>query len=351
MTKVVGVLLAGGRSIRFGREKAVAPFGGGLLMEGPLQALAGVCDEVAVAAKADSGAAAIAETAGYAVLSDPEGAPNGPLAGVLAGLGWAKAQGASHLATAPCDAARLTADQLAQLIALAKTRSGAVVAASRGGLEPLMAVWPVDAAYALVGSVLKAGDHPAVRTLLAELDLAVVEGFDSANVNEAPELAALDSPAIETPPAHARLFRFEDDFVRTLRCIPMCVRFKLDRTSIKLSLRQWSRFTLADRLDLRLMPCETSADVETYREALIGLIRARAKEEPKALAEAPPPGWLSPTTPEAVQRLAAEQRVAPPSDSGWASLSELERYAIVKLTRDRHENANFVPAMEEFGLA
>jgi hypothetical protein len=33
----------------------------------------------------------------------------------------------------------------------------------------------------------------------------------------------------------------------------------------------------------------------------------------------------------------------------WRGLSELQRYALIKLTRDKHENANFVPALIEFG--
>jgi hypothetical protein len=35
---------------------------------------------------------------------------------------------------------------------------------------------------------------------------------------------------------HARLFAFEHDFFVSLRYIPMAVRFKLDRSGIKLSL-------------------------------------------------------------------------------------------------------------------
>ena len=39
------------------------------------------------------------------------------------------------------------------------------------------------------------------------------------------------------------LFDFERDFAGSLRCIPMVARQKLDIVGIKLSLRQWSRFT------------------------------------------------------------------------------------------------------------
>ena len=57
------------------------------------------------------------------------------------------------------------------------------------------------------------------------------------------------------------LFAFESDFVATLRCVPMAVRLKLDRCEIKLSLRQWSRFTPEDRRRLLAAPCRTPTDV------------------------------------------------------------------------------------------
>ncbi|MBF9263330.1 conserved hypothetical protein [Paracidovorax cattleyae] len=37
-------------------------------------------------------------------------------------------------------------------------------------------------------------------------------------------------------------FAFESDFVATLLCVPMIVRFKLDLCGVKLSLKGWSRF-------------------------------------------------------------------------------------------------------------
>jgi hypothetical protein len=34
----------------------------------------------------------------------------------------------------------------------------------------------------------------------------------------------------------------------------------------------------------------------------------------------------------------------------WASLLPLQRFALIKLSRSNHENHNFVPALQEFGL-
>jgi hypothetical protein len=71
------------------------------------------------------------------------------------------------------------------------------------------------------------------------------------------------------------LFEFEQDFVDSLRCIPMAVRFKLDLCGIKVSLRQWSRFTLADRSQMLAASCDTPAHVEQYRLDLIDRIAQR----------------------------------------------------------------------------
>lgn len=147
------------------------------------------------------------------------------------------------------------------------------------------------------------------------------------------------------------LFAFEDDFVASLRCIPMAVRFKLDACGVKLSLRQWSRFTQADRRALLLRPCGTGEQGEAYREALVRLVAERTAEAAKPL----PPGTTVPweqlqATPAQVRSFAGLREVRAPSDAEWRGLTPLQRFALLKLSRDNHDNVNFVPALREFGL-
>ena len=148
------------------------------------------------------------------------------------------------------------------------------------------------------------------------------------------------------------LFAFESDFVATLRCIPMAVRFKLDQAGIKLSLRQWSRFSLEDRAELLRAPCAAAAEIAAYRRRLIDLIALRAGETAKDI---PPPDaepWMQARAlPDALVEHAAKVGVAPPTIGQWAQLSPLRRFTLLKLTRDNHDNVNFGPAMREFGLA
>jgi hypothetical protein len=150
---------------------------------------------------------------------------------------------------------------------------------------------------------------------------------------------------------HARLFAFEEDFVASLRCIPMAVRLKLDRCGIKLSLRQWSRFTVEDRRELLGTPCALRAELEAYRDKLARLVALRTHEAIKPLPEPPAALWeVVGATPNVVLDYAHSLGVTPPSPRQWDELSELQRFALIKLTRDNHDNVNFLPAMREFGI-
>lgn len=150
---------------------------------------------------------------------------------------------------------------------------------------------------------------------------------------------------------HGVVFQFEQDFAGSLRCIPMAVRFKLDRCGVKLSLRQWSRFGPEERNRLLRLACERREEIEAYRRELEELIELRSSQPPEYLPiELQPPWADAGRVPEQVLQFAAQVQVAPPSESQWASLSPLQRFTLIKLSRAKHDNINFVPAMREFGL-
>ncbi len=146
-------------------------------------------------------------------------------------------------------------------------------------------------------------------------------------------------------------FEFEKDFAGSLRCIPMAVRFKLDLCGIKLSLRQWSRFEGPERRWLLEQPCKTPPDVETYRVALTEFIARRTGEQAKSIDADEEVAWTaSDSVPAVVTSQAVSRGVTPPTGNQWSRLTDLQRFALLKLTRPGHDNENFVPAMREFGL-
>ncbi|MGQ4646327.1 nitrate reductase associated protein [Lyngbya aestuarii] len=143
-------------------------------------------------------------------------------------------------------------------------------------------------------------------------------------------------------------FQFEADFVDSLRCIPMQVRFKLDTCGIKLKLHQWHKFNPEEHQALVLMPCITEAQVQAYREFLRCLVEKNTGETATDLAVETNPAWMLPDTiPDSVQEKTKEVG-ATLSPEQWAALTPLQRFALIKLSRSSHENKNFLPALQEF---
>jgi hypothetical protein len=145
-------------------------------------------------------------------------------------------------------------------------------------------------------------------------------------------------------------FKFEADFIKSLRCIPMQVRHKLDTCGIKLKLQQWHQFTDRDRQILVEMPCDTDQKIQTYREFLCDLIQDRTGEVAKDLPIDPHPPWLwTDRIPTEISDKAQTSSITLTVEQ-WATLTPLQRFVLVKLSRPSHENKNFIPALQEFGL-
>ena len=160
---VAGVVLAGGRSVRFGGEKAAAQLAGRPLLMWAVERLKGSCLAVAVNARPGTEAEAIAQAAGLTILHDAPGDAAGPLAGVKAGLGWAQSLSARSLAVSPCDAPLLPGDLFVRLIAAAG--AGAAMAETADGRQPLCAVWPVGALSTVVAALAGGAHQPTWRVL------------------------------------------------------------------------------------------------------------------------------------------------------------------------------------------
>jgi molybdopterin-guanine dinucleotide biosynthesis protein A len=188
---VAAMVLAGGRSVRFGGEKAAAPLKGKPLILWAAERLLAECGPVAINARPGTQSEAIARAAGYPVLHDLEGDPLGPLAGVRVGLIWARSIGADSLAVSPCDVPLLPADLYARLVRAAGAH--AAMAETRDGRQPLCAVWPVSA-LETVEAAIAGGAHPPTWRVLEAVGVARVmvdppEAF--ANLNTQDDLAAI----------------------------------------------------------------------------------------------------------------------------------------------------------------
>ena len=158
MTKPLGIILAGGRATRMGGgDKALLPLGDGTLLSHVIDRLAPQVGAVALNANGDP---ARFEAVGLPVLADSVGGFAGPLAGVLAGLDWAAAQGAGAVVSVAADTPFFPRDLVAKLQeAGAGMAHPLVLAATPDGRQPTFGFWPValrdDLRAALTGGLRK----------------------------------------------------------------------------------------------------------------------------------------------------------------------------------------------------
>lgn len=190
---IAGLVLAGGRSRRFGSEKGLARLKGRPLLSWAFDVVA-PCPHFAVSVKPGSQTELYAEQIGFPVLFDLHHPGIGPLAGIHAGLLWAKSRGARALAVIPCDMPCLPLDLVACLDA-GRGRSRAAVAVACGEVQPACALWSIDTLHE-IECVLACGRHPALAALLADLKAEHVHFASPAafrNANTADDLEGLEA--------------------------------------------------------------------------------------------------------------------------------------------------------------
>jgi molybdopterin-guanine dinucleotide biosynthesis protein A len=155
---VIGVLLAGGAGSRLGREsKPAAPLGGRPLAAWPAQALAAVCERVAVVCKA---ATALPDLPGVERWEEPD-EPRHPLTGIVHALSTAD----GPVLVCAADMPFVTAEACGSLVAAAGAgMATAAVASAAGVLQPTFGVYAPAALPVLRAA---APDAPLTRTVEA----------------------------------------------------------------------------------------------------------------------------------------------------------------------------------------
>jgi len=146
-------------------------------------------------------------------------------------------------------------------------------------------------------------------------------------------------------------FLFEEEFMEgNIRCIPMVVRFKMDKAGVKLKLSEWSKFSAGERIKLAQMPCYYDDEISRYTTYLTDLVKKHTGQTPITLSVEQNPLWSAVDTIPGVLVERLNEFGWQLSVEKWSSLTNLQRFALLKLCRPNHENRNFPKAVKEFCL-
>jgi hypothetical protein len=144
------------------------------------------------------------------------------------------------------------------------------------------------------------------------------------------------------------VFSFEPDDVRALTYIPLRFRMKLDLCAIHLSQGQWNGLPHSVRHSLINAPCESDTEIVQLRELIAYAVRDTGGGSVSYL-ENSEPGWRSREVPTQVGKMLHSLRLPMIRADAWQGMSDDQRFALIKLTRQGHAR-NLAAALREFGL-
>jgi molybdenum cofactor guanylyltransferase len=169
---VLGAILAGGKSSRFGSDKALAVLNGKPLIAHVASALSAQCDAIIVVGRAEEG---------YHCIKDRPAANMGPLAGLAGALAYATDAGFEHVLSVGVDTLGIPADLCAAL----EPAPAYVVN------QPIIGLWQV-AALTLLDDILASDERHSMLHFIDRLGArGVALESPPANINTPADLENL----------------------------------------------------------------------------------------------------------------------------------------------------------------
>lgn len=141
-------------------------------------------------------------------------------------------------------------------------------------------------------------------------------------------------------------FRYEAEFYPLLSRIPLHVRMKLDLTGIKISLKDWLAFDLAERAALCHLPCRLPDE----RQVFIGYLDFLSRKyfgSPVVVTRALDSTlWDKSQLPEPIRQKSADslERI---TAQEWCNWKFHERYALYKTATSQSQPDAFAQVLEQ----
>lgn len=185
--RISAVVLAGGRSSRFGRDKLAASLDGSPVLWRTIEAIRAVADDIVVVVGPDDGPSL---PAGVRLAHDPE-AFGGPLLGLLAGLAAVRHD---HVLVVGGDMPWVRFDVLRLLAARSRSTASVATLEHEGRRQQLPIALGVTATLTVGRSLVEAGER-RLGALLEAMPTVVIAGRDWRPLDpDAETLRDIDTP-------------------------------------------------------------------------------------------------------------------------------------------------------------
>ena len=164
--KIAAIILAGGEGSRIGGDKPMRLLGGTTLLDRAIDYASGLSDKVAVAVRDQQ----VGEVRVAVIRDDPT--IEGPLAGLVAALGFGRDEDVDAVLTLPVDMPFLPPD-LADRLAEELANNHAAIATSGGHLHPVCGLWRTEAVESVPAYL--ASDRRSLRVFAEAVGYVAVD--------------------------------------------------------------------------------------------------------------------------------------------------------------------------------
>lgn len=218
--------------------------------------------------------------------------------------------------------------------------------------QPVGRVNDVAVAAPLTG-LLRGLSHSGVTVAQRQKIVEVDPRLDASAFGRGERPQAIAKGVLRALNVHAeaqqQFFDFEREFEATLDCMPMSIRLKMDMCGLKLSLDQWQALPRDTRRTVMDAQCENPVDVQRLSQFIeLSMGRIGIVCPPRVPVDASV--WQNPgQLPSQVLDALEAAKLPHLPKTAWAALSDLQRFALYKLTA-KGPTRNLRPALTEFGL-
>jgi hypothetical protein len=124
----------------------------------------------------------------------------------------------------------------------------------------------------------------------------------------------------------------------------------MDKAGIKVKLAEWNKFSIEERTELAKKLSGTEEEAKRYKDYLATLIKRYTGKEATLLEIDQHPGWADLDKAPGILQEKIKEFGWLISAEQWKGLTSLQRFALLKLCQEGHENKNFLKALKEFSI-